>query len=146
MNNLPALLIPSTLSNTIVLRSNAPALLPWQSIANSPDTCKPSHSHCCDKSFLYLPDKWLMDSQDTKVNNIDEIMYTHQCIDCLTLFFTSRTISKYGIPGFTINMSAPSATSRSYQEVITLINRHTVLVADIHKGLVTYHGSHCQPS
>jgi len=36
----------------------------------------------------------------------------------LTLLLMSLTISKYGIPGFTINMSAPSTTSRSYSKKI----------------------------
>ena len=125
-SNLPALLIPSTVSNTMVFRSNAPALLPWYNIANSPDTCKPAgdnyctHMHAAIYECEYLLDKWLMDSWDTKEEAIYDTtyaiydtMYAYYCINCLTLFFTSRTTSKYGIPGFTINISAPSATSRS---------------------------------
>ena len=36
---IPALLIAVRHSNTIVFKSNAPALLPWYNMANSPETC-----------------------------------------------------------------------------------------------------------
>ena len=83
-------------------------------------------------------------------------MVTHSYRTWLhTLSFVSLTMSRYGIPGFTIRMSAPSFTSRSWRigqghHGVWLSGCGHVIVGrghTIHRwwGGPTYNSSHGQP-